>query len=172
MRTLIAIIALCLPLAATAGQVHVYPLTTITSEAGETHTAYLVRVAHWLRSYSDRTGYEACGRLATDGQRYSVAITTSKSHVGCAIANQHVPAGMRPTDMTIHSHGTSRRTAMTPADRAFLGYGQSRTLMYVHGQDTERFSLQDYRGGPGYLAGRDGLYVQHGKGTQTAVVAY
>jgi len=78
------------PAFAATPQVH--QLRTMTSAPGQSKVAFLVDVAHWMRSWSDKTGFEACGEIATDGSRYGVVITTSKSHFGCAIDNTLLPA--------------------------------------------------------------------------------
>ncbi|HET7267841.1 MAG TPA: hypothetical protein VFJ15_06995, partial [Oleiagrimonas sp.] len=74
-----------------AGNYTVRKLHTMTSQTGQSKVAFLVDVAHWLRHYSTDTGFEACARIAADGDRYGVVITTSKSHFGCAIDNTMLP---------------------------------------------------------------------------------
>lgn len=148
---------------ALAAHYPIHKLHTMVSQPGQDKIAFLVDVAHWLRAYSDRTGYEACARIASSNDSYGVVITTSESHIGCAINNTYLPEGMTATGDTIHSHGIDRRQRITNADKLFLPPGyDSVHIRAVRGQNTEHFSPSDYHGGPGYLAGCDALYYQDG----------
>ncbi|MDE2427032.1 MAG: hypothetical protein KGO96_14125 [Elusimicrobia bacterium] len=136
----------------------VHPVTTMTSAPGESEPAFLSRVGHALRAYSGRTRLEACGEIATDGSRYGVAITTSGSHIGCAIDSVILPPGMQDTGETIHSHGGMGSFNANRADLLFLGdRAITGALVTVHGQDLYHFSPIDLAGPHGYLATPSGL---------------
>lgn len=156
-----------------AGSFQIHQLRTMTQHTSESKVAFLVDVAHWLRHYSTDTGFEACARIAADGDRYGVVITTSKSHFGCAIDNTMLPAGMTATGDTIHSHAKNKTYVASRSDRQFLpNVLDSRRYVRVRGQDLNHFSRTDYMGGSGYLAGSTGLYYQDSPGHQSLVKAY
>lgn len=141
------------------------------SEPSETMDEFAVRLGSKLREFSDRTGYEACGVIATDGERFGTVIGSNRSHVACANFSSKVPEGMRATDETIHSHGLDKsfnanRNDLVLQGQAFHGRPG---LRGVGGQDTRRFSEMDYDGGPGYLATPDGVIHQRGRGTSREV---
>lgn len=147
-------------------------IMTIVSNPGVNEIVFLTDVAHKLRAFSDDTGFEACARIATDGTRYGVVVDTAYSHIGCVVEDSDVPPGMHPTAFTIHSHGLDRPFNASRQDKRFMGPAVRRdaTISFA-GQKTEEFSTIDYEA-PGYLAGKYGLYFQHGPGTQTTVVSY
>lgn len=142
------------------------------SEPGESMDAFAARIGPQLREFSDRTGYEACGVIATDGQRFGAVIGSNRSHVACANFSAKVPAGMRATEETIHSHGLERgfranRNDLTLQGQMFAGKAG---LRGVAGQRLAEFSEMDYEGGPGYLATPSGVLYQSGKGTVRSVL--
>lgn len=137
-----------------------------TSQAGETKAAFLHRVGALMRQWSDGSTLEACGVIATDGERFGVVVKTSGSHLACASGSKAVPAGMQSTGETIHTHGTDRPFVVNDADAEFTGLRKGSP---IHGQRLDRFSRADYAE-PGYLAAPGGeLFYQEGKGTQRAV---
>src|SRR5690625_3120943 len=91
------------PAFAATPQVH--QLRTMTSQPGQSKVAFLVDVAHWMRAWSDKTGFEACGWLSRDRDgRYGIVITTFGAHVGCRLDDAAIPTGMHSIKVTIHSH--------------------------------------------------------------------
>lgn len=134
----------------------------LTSEAGETEQAFLARIAPQLRTYSDRTGFEACGMVATDGaSHFGVVLGSNHSHIGCVNDPTRVPDGMTSTGRTIHSHGRQGlRVRATEADWILMGNPQD-PPHYIGGFDLSHFSDQDYQQ-PGYLATPNGLIFQAG----------
>lgn len=143
------------------------------SEPSETMDEFAVRLGSKLREFSDRTGYEACGVIATDGQRFGAVIGSNRSHVACANFSTKVPAGMTATEETIHSHGRDRgfnanRNDLTLQGQLFQGQVG---LRGVAGQNVREFSQMDYEGGPGYLATPNGVIHQRGRGTSRSVAA-
>lgn len=149
---------LLLATAVHAADYPITPVSTMTSAPGQTEQAFLQDVGHALRAYSDRTHLEACAEIASDGTRYGVNITTSGSHIGCAISTADIPASMTATGETIHSHGGLGSFNANHADLMFLG-GRATTdaLVTVHGQDLSHFSPEDLDGPHGYLATPAGL---------------
>ena len=138
------------------------------SEPGESLDGFVLRIAPRLRAYSDATGFEACGLLATDGERFGVVVGTNQSHIACANFKQIVPAGMNHTNQTVHSHGTDTPFKPNRSDYALSGAGlattshgknSGRPLSVMSGQTLDEFSKSDFDGGPGYLAAPDGLVL-------------
>lgn len=143
-----------------------------TSQPGESEQAFLLRIAPQLRAFSDKTGFEACGVIASDGRgAFGVVLGSSLSHLACVNDHSRVPAGMTDTGETIHSHGRQGAFNMSKADKLLRGIEPGPDLVPVHGQDLGHFSRADYAGGAGYLATPDGLMYQHGDGTEATVSA-
>ncbi len=151
---------------ATAAEYTVKHVETMLSEPGADKITFLADVGHKLRAFSDHTRFEACAAIATDGSRYGVVITTSGSHIGCAINTDDVPAGMHYTGETIHSHPRPTKFYASKADMQFIAGGNERVT--ATRMSTDEFSDGDYAA-PGYLAGRRGLYHQSGAGTSMKV---
>lgn len=148
--------------------VHAETLQTVVSAPGADKVAFLHSVGAQLRTFADKRHFEACGALATDGSRWGVVVTTSGSHIACAIDMALVPAGMHYIGQTIHTHGTDGSFAMNAADRRFFNAPVSIRIM--RGQDLWHFSATDYAGEPGYLAlPNGGLLFQHGPNTAEIV---
>lgn len=148
------------------GRVEYQQLFEVLSEPGESLDAFALRVGPRLRAYSDQTGFEACGVLATNGERFGVVIGTNHAHVACVNFSSKVPAGFQPTMETIHSHGGEKTFAASATDVLLLGkdvFGsRSRTSLRVTGQNLRMFSKTDYHGGSGYLATPEGVIHQAG----------
>ncbi len=156
------------------GAVDYQHLFTETSEPGETMDAFAARLSPRLRAFSDETGFEACGVIATDGERFGAVIGSNRSHIACANFNSKVPAGMRATGQTIHSHGKERHFRANRNDLALNGqaFAGERGLRGVAGQNLREFSELDYDGGAGYLATPEGTKHQAGYGTARTVHAH
>ncbi|WLA07600.1 hypothetical protein MO328_14450 [Xanthomonas translucens] len=148
------------------GRVDYQRLFEALSEPGESLDAFAQRIGPRLRAYSDETGFEACGVLASDGDRFGVVIGTNHSHVACVNFASKIPAGFQPTVETIHSHGGEKTFAASSTDVLLLGkdaFGsRSRTSLRVTGQNLRMFSKTDYQGGAGCLATPDGVIHQAG----------
>lgn len=143
------------------------------SEPGESLDSFASRIGPRLREYSDSSDFEACGVLATDGQRFGVRVGTSRAHAACLNFASKVPTGMRSVDQTIHSHGTDRHFNANKNDIALLG-GQalgSGALRSVAGQRLDAFSKTDFDGGAGYLATPSGVLHQAGSNSVREVPA-
>ena len=82
-------------------------LFEVVSEPGESLDAFALRISPRLRDFSDESEFEACGVIATDGQGgYGIVVGTNRSHIACAnFFLSRLPAGMKATEQTIHSHG-------------------------------------------------------------------
>jgi len=165
------LIAVIVAAPAYAGDFMVKPLATMRSAPGADKITFLASVGKTMRAFSDRTGFESCAEIATDGTSYGVNITTSRSHIGCAIEKSNVPDGMHSIGETIHSHGNNTAFQPNRSDREFLhmGFDPRAQVVTVGGQDPYNFSAQDYSGRPGYLATPAGLKFQHGAGTSQDV---
>ena len=143
-------------------------LADYISQPGETKIQFLRRVGIELRRYADRTTYEACGTIATDGQRWGIVIGTSDSHIGCIVHSGKAPAGMTSTGESIHTHGRKNFTFhITDVDAFFAGAADG---MRMQSGDVYHFSATDY-GAPGYLATPDGLRYEDGRpGSEREVI--
>ena len=154
------------------GTVDYQHLFTDTGAPGESMDDFAARIAPRLRAYSDETGFEACGVIASDGERFGAVIGSNRAHIACANFAAKVPAGMRATGETIHSHGTDRAFSANRNDKALSPEqmaGARSGIRGVAGQRLDAFSAMDYHGGPGYLATPGGILHQHGKGTARTV---
>ncbi|HHC8922789.1 TPA: hypothetical protein ACN3MR_004284 [Stenotrophomonas maltophilia] len=139
---------------------------------GESLDTFAKRVGPRLRAYSDATGFEACGVLATDGERFSVVVGTNFGYMACVSSSQFVLEGFRHAGATIHSHGKQGRFHPTKTDLLLMGEtfaGGRPSLAVVHGQALNAFSDADRRSGAGYLAGEDGRVFFQGNGTTREV---
>lgn len=149
------------------GTVDYLRLFEATSEEGESLDAFAVRIAPQLVAFSDETGYEACGMLARQGDRFGVVVGTNQSHVACASFSSKVPNGMASLGESIHSHGNGA-ARLNRNDLRFLGLAEDprshRTHGMVYGQDRAQFSERDLDAGPGYLATPTGVLYQKGRG--------
>lgn len=154
------------------GTVDYQHLFTAISEPGESMDHFAFRLAPRLREFSDATGFEACGVIATDGERFGAVIGSNHAHIACANFSSKVPAGMEPTTQTIHSHGTDQQFSANRNDKALQGEqlaGARGGIRGVAGQRLDAFSAMDYHGGPGYLATPNGVIHQRGRGTSREV---
>lgn len=170
-------LVLCLMRCATAFAAPVsvleYPLGEMISSQGESLSAFLARVGVALRAFSDRTGFEGCAALATDGTRYGVELHTNRSHIACVIDEQHIPAGMRAVGESIHSHPQDNQTYLLSAvDAKLAGIPNPMAPTRIKPDSTSQFSVWDYKNGPGYLATPFGILHQHGAGTVQRIIAY
>lgn len=146
------------------------------SQSGESLTVFLERVRPDMRAFSSKTGFESCGAIAqnADGSQFGLVLGSSDGHMGCAVYNDKVPAGMTSTGVTIHSHGRdgvfkvnkSDIAMMSPEDAGRLATARRTTF---GGQNLFHFSPTDYAGGPGYLATPTGLAYQDGVGTDRTI---
>lgn len=133
------------------------------SQDNETKDSFLLRIAPFLRKYSEKTGYEACGIIAKDNTHYSVVLGSSHSHIACLNDPSNVLDGMTSTNETIHSHGKhGLRIHTSEADVIFLG-NPFNPPKYIGGFDLNHFSDTDFDH-PGFLATTTGVIYQSGKG--------
>lgn len=154
------------------GRLDYQPLFTEMSTEGETLDAFVVRIAPRLRAYSDETGFEACGVLATDGEKFSIVVGTNFGYMVCVNSSTFVVDGFRHAGATLHTHGRQGRFTPSRADRLLMAEsfaGQRASLAVVHGQALNAFSDADIRSGAGYLAGSDGRVFYQSKGTYREV---
>lgn len=151
-------------------------LADLTSQSGETMEAFLVRIGPQLRAYSDQTGFEACGQIASDGQgHFSVILGTNHAHIACVNDPDRVLPGMTAVGETIHSHGLHKQFSVNASDKMLMAKEVREALdkgrrTLLGGQDLEHFSPADYASGPGYLATPTGLIHQNGKEETVTVI--
>lgn len=144
-------------------------ISNLTSFPGETKSAFLQRVAPSLRAYSDKTGFEACGVIATGPQGgFSVVLGSSHSHLACVNDPSHVLEGYTLTGETFHSHGTAKQFVVNKADKLLMDPQIADQLetarrRMLAGQSLFHFSPADFASGPGYLATPNGVIYQHGE---------
>jgi hypothetical protein len=144
-------------------------IADLRSGPGESLHAFLRRIAPQLRAYSDKTGFEACGIIGTDGHGgFGVVLGSSHSHIGCANDPAREIDGMTSTGETIHSHGRQGlRIRANAADVIMMG-SPIDPPRYMGGFDLMRFSDADFAH-PGYLATPSGLLYQAGETAVSAV---
>jgi hypothetical protein len=145
-----------------------FPVAEYVSTPGESQPEFLARVGRAMRTFSDQTGFESCGSLASDvNDTFGIRIYTVRSHIGCVTDRADVPAGLEPLGQTLHTHGTRKTFFLNPADIVMgngdLGSGKIRTA------DPNHFSPDDYDRGQSFLATETQVLYQHGAGTATAV---
>ena len=116
---------------------------------GESRDAFVLRLADRMRRFSEKTGFEACGVLGSDGVGFGVIVGTNNAHAGCANFHAKVPEGMTSTRLSVHSHIAKSTYTANRADRMVLGPLAVGKLM--NREDPEAFSDEDKAGGPGYL---------------------
>lgn len=145
-------------------------IANFTSQPGESEQAFLMRIGPSLRAYSNKTGFESCGVIASDGKgHFGVVLGSNHSHLACVNDESRVPKGMTSTGETIHSHGRQGSFNMNKSDKILSGIDAGSGLIPVHGQILDQFSPTDYASGPGYLATPTGLMYQHGENTAHVV---
>lgn len=175
MKTLISTALLALSMNASAGElshgtfsgkVDFETVTEMTSEIGEEQEAFLLRVARELHTFTEETGFEACGRLTMNAEsRYAVTLTTNNSHVGCLVTME-APEGYNYTPLHIHSHPHTRTVRLNKNDRVFLHNKMKANDRYNIGNG---YSETDIETGAGYLVTHNALMYQYGRGTARVV---
>lgn len=162
-------------------KVQAWEVGTFTSAPGESHDAFVLRVAEALKTWTDDTGTEACGPIvqAKDGT-YSVQLTTEKAQTVC-LRSTVMPDGMTYTGDSIHSHPAMKdgghQVRLTTHDFDVLeAMGRVKLVddmrrMHIRTVEAEpdTFSADDYAAGPGYLVVKGQLLYQHGEGTAQVV---
>ena len=134
-------------------------LSTEVSAPGETLDAFVVRIAPVLRAYTRATGYEACGVLASDGERFAVVVGSNLSHAACGTSDTFVPSGFSPVGQTLHSHRTGGTYRANESDRTLMG---GRVGANFKSSAPDEFSPHDFHA-PGYLVGARGVWHQEGR---------
>ncbi|TAA41534.1 hypothetical protein [Pseudoxanthomonas winnipegensis] len=133
------------------------------SLAGESMDDFSFRISERLRSFSDETGYEACGVIAKNGTNYSVVIGTNEAHAMCLNSSFFIDDGYESVGMTIHSHPRSSTYIVNKQDQVILGKLERVGTRYDTGDQKRLFSKEDYASGPGYLVSPFGdVYKQEG----------
>lgn len=79
-------------------------LGDFVSESGESLESFMIKVAPNLEEYTKKTGYEACGAIASDGERFSIQLFSDNVPQGCAIRTSAVMDGFTFINETLHSH--------------------------------------------------------------------
>lgn len=141
-------------------------LGTYASRPAEPLDGFMLRLGRVLFEHTRRTGHEACGVVAQDGQgRHAVMLFTDGVQRGCSMSRREIPEGFVATEHTIHSHPVAREIRYTAADLAWnRAHGQvtpQRTLLVRPG-----FSPSDLQAGPGWLVEGTAVFFQRsGRGT-------
>lgn len=131
---------------------HSVPLGVWTSRPGESQDDFMRRLAVPLRTYTDRTGFEACGVIQHEvtGERMRVYVSTNQSQMGCVFTvpddSSFAPA---TRSVSIHTHPGGHSITPNVADAAlFSGFLPGMGRYDLH---SNRFSNQDYAQGAGYV---------------------
>lgn len=133
-----------------------------TSLPGEEKTSFLKRAGLVLHAYTRETGFEACSKIWTQGDRLAIRATTNRAHVGCITTDLSPGDGWARDADSIHSHPLRPDYRTNDADARFQGYvvpvgTRSHT-------DGAGFSPRDFALGRGYLVNSQGrLLYQRGQ---------
>jgi hypothetical protein len=155
--------------AATVNTVPAFVVNRLEANPGETDEAFIQRTAGEIRTWTETTATEACGRFGrkSDGT-LAIVITTQKAQTVCIISST-VPEGQKDSGESIHSHpGTGGGDVhLTDQDRkVFRALGEDDLAhARVVGGEPSGFSRDDIAGGPGYLVFNGHLLHQKGAGT-------
>lgn len=136
------------------------------SEPGEAMDAFVLRIAPQLAEYTAATGFEACGAIATDGERFGVIVGSNGGHTVCVNFHSRVPAGMVFTRQTVHSHTTMKSYRLTATDTLVVRGMPAGAVQ--RGGNAERFSDEDFAA-PGYVVTSRTVKHQAGKGTERTI---
>lgn len=138
------------------------PGGSLTSFPGEERTSFLKRAGAALHAYTRETGFEACSKIWTQGNRLGIRATTNRAHVGCITTDLSPGDGWTRDADSIHSHPLRPDYRTNDADARFQGYvvpvgTRSHT-------DGAGFSPRDFALGRGYLVNSQGrLLYQRGQ---------
>lgn len=121
-----------------------------------------------MKSYTHRTGWEACGLIASNNHgRYGVVLGSNHSQIGCLAGEAGLPNNMIWTGKTLHSHPEDNILKMEPNDRKYAKATHTADP-YANFFDgsPNGFSHADFSGGPGYLVTKNSLLYQNGRPTR------
>lgn len=141
------------------GEIEYQRLFEEISQPGEDLDAFILRLGPRMRAFTDRAGFEACGLLATDGQRFGVVVGSTLAHAACGSFLEAVPEGMTPTGETVHSHRAGGVYRANESDHILTGV---RVGARFSAGSPDEFSREDYHT-PGYLVGARGVWHQAGR---------
>lgn len=157
------------------GRIPYQEIVTIIGNEGQSQDEFARSISHVLTDFSEKTGFEACGYIATDGEKYGIVITTSRSHLACVNYARAAPDGMIALNDTIHSHSPITRARPNAADKVLMGNemsarggGMRQPTSVLRGQLVDMFSDMDIKSGPGYLAVPHGKVI-HQNGSENSV---
>ncbi len=137
-----------------------------SSEPGEALPDFLRRTGRVLHDFTRQSGNEACGAIASDGQRFSFRLYTDGVPHGCAIRTSEVLDGFAFTGETIHSHPWQKLLTMTPSARAWSQFYRDGNAgaPTLRNDGATGFSKADRANGDGWLiAGGQLLHLVNGK---------
>lgn len=138
------------------------------SQPGEALDAFVLRLSPSLRSYTDETGYEACGVITTANDIFYVMVGTNHGHTACVAIHEKRKPGSVDTGQTIHSHPRNVRYQVNSTDILTAGVSNVKKGQLRKGSHTHKFSVMDYQA-PGYLVNSDDVLHQAGPGTVRTV---
>ncbi|WP_265732404.1 hypothetical protein [Stenotrophomonas sp. SG1] len=122
-------------------------IDTIESVQGQDLAEFLTVVGSKLRTYTDRTGHEACAAIGIrDNGSYSVQVFTDGVSIGCTIDTGEIQQGARFTGEIIHSHPTQKILSIGAAERAWAERHKapSAGAATVRNDGSSGFSRVDY----------------------------
>lgn len=127
-------------------------LGEMTGGADKSMDQFAVSISGPIAQYTKNTQHEVCAQICKSPQGdWGAVVTTVGSHVMCPITNV-CPDGMTATGQGIHSHPTGSTYKINAADKAVLLSGPFYRLgaKEARGQ-TDVFSAEDFKAGPGYM---------------------
>lgn len=143
-------------------------LGDFVSEDGEELSSFLQRTASVIADFTKRTGYEACGAIASNDQKFSLKLFTDSVPHGCAIRTSEVMEGFSFIGETIHSHPHQSILNIDRKARAWSeAYGQRIQADSIRNDGRGGFSKLDLSNAiPGWLVAGGKL---HFSGTKDAM---
>lgn len=122
-------------------------IETIHSEPNQELSEFLKVVGAKLRTYTDRTGHEACAAIAIDNANtYSVQVFTDGVSIGCTINTADIEPQTSFTGEIIHSHPTQKILTIGLAERNWASeHRHSIGSTTVRNDGTSGFSKVDYQ---------------------------
>ena len=97
-------------------------LGAFVSKNTENKEQFLTRVSHFIRQYTDQTGWEACGLIHENSnqKQWAVQVVTNASHIACKSLEMDNPDYAATTE-TIHSHPKPGGFNVTLQDQRMSG---------------------------------------------------
>lgn len=124
-------------------------LGSFISQKDESKDDFLIRVSHFMRDYTDKTGWEVCGVIqenASNKKEYAIQVVTNASKIACLSVDIESPTFVS-TDERIHTHPRVGLQYASLQDSRMLGIPCGQRMQ----TNPFDFSPQDLKSESGYL---------------------